>query len=109
RPRDNGLTVDTSSDEGAGNGTFKSPSLRDVALTAPYMHDGSLATLRDVVEHYNSGVVADPNLDPRLRGPDGQPLRLGLTADEVDAIVAFLGTLTDDQLGADVRFSDPFK
>jgi len=90
------------------NGKFKSPSLRNVALTAPYMHDGRFATLRQVVEHYNSGVQAHPNLDPRLRGPDGTPRRLNLTSAQMDALVAFMGTLTDEAFCSDVKFSDPF-
>ena len=67
-------------------GAFKTPSLRNVALTAPYMHDGSIATLREVVEFYNKGGVMKA-VDPSLR-----PLRL--SADEVDAIVEFLRGLT---------------
>jgi cytochrome c peroxidase len=109
RARNNGLHVDTTGDEGAGNGTFKSPSLRNVALSAPYMHDGSLPSLRAVVEHYNSGVEPHPNLDPRLRDPQGNPLRLGLTSDEIDALVAFLETLTDPTIASDARFADPFR
>lgn len=66
---------------------FKTPSLRNVALTAPYMHDGSLSTLRDVVEFYNAGGIDNPLLDPLL-GP------LKLTASEIDAIVAFMQSLT---------------
>jgi cytochrome c peroxidase len=67
-------------------GQFKTPTLRGVALTAPYMHDGSLATLADVVEFYNRGGGANPHLDPALAP-------LGLTSDEVRALVAFLEAL----------------
>ena len=67
-------------------GAFRTPSLRDVSQTAPYMHDGSLATLRDVVELYDRGGRPNPRLDPLL-GP------LDLAEDEIDALVAFLGTL----------------
>ena len=52
-------------------GRFKTPSLRDLALTAPYMHDGSIDTVEDVVEFYDRGGGANPNLDPGIR-----PLRL---------------------------------
>lgn len=93
-------------------GRFKSPSLRNVALTAPYMHDGRFATLTEVVEHYNSGVNPHPNLDVRLRtSPTGPivPRRLNLTAPEVQSIVAFLGTLTDSALTSDAKYSDPFR
>jgi cytochrome c peroxidase len=67
-------------------GAFKTPGLRDVSRHAPYMHDGSLATLRDVVEFYNKGGVRNPNLSARVRP-------LGLTPQEVDALVAFLRAL----------------
>lgn len=68
--------------------TFKVPSLRNIALTAPYMHDGSLPTLEAVIAHYNSGGFAHPNKAERI-----QPL--GLTSTEQDDIVAFLESLTD--------------
>ena len=67
-------------------GAFKTPSLRDVARTAPYMHDGSLATLEDVVAFYDAGGRANPDLDPDLF-----PLRL--TPAQQSALVAFLRTL----------------
>jgi cytochrome c peroxidase len=116
RPLNNGLEAGPAADDGVGDisgdpaddGLFKSPSLRNVTVTAPYMHDGRFATLAEVIDHYDSGVQAHPNLDPRLRGPDGQPRRLDLTAEEKAALVAFLGTLTDDALLTDPRFSDPF-
>jgi len=95
-------------------GKFKVPSLRNIALTAPYMHDGRFATLEQVVEFYNSGVVNGPNLSPPLRvptppgQPPGPPLRLNLTAPEKAALVAFLKTLTDLSVTTDEKFSDPF-
>ncbi|HLA63526.1 MAG TPA: cytochrome c peroxidase [Rhodothermales bacterium] len=102
-PRNNGLDA-TITDAGAGNGRFKTGSLRNVELTAPYMHDGRFATLEAVVQHYDSGVRDSPNLDPILR----QPLRLNLTAAERAALVAFLRTLTDRSVTTDPRWSDPF-
>jgi cytochrome c peroxidase len=94
-------------------GLFKVPSLRNIELTAPYMHDGRFATLEEVVEFYNSGVVGNPNLAPQLRNPPGPgqppgPRRLNLTIAQKAALVAFLKTLTDTNLTNDVRFSDPF-
>jgi cytochrome c peroxidase len=91
-------------------GLFKVPSLRNVELTAPYMHDGRFATLEEVVEFYNSGVVAHPNLSPPLRvgGPAGPPRRLNLASAEKAALVAFLKTLTEASLVTDEKFSDPF-
>ena len=95
---------------------FKSPSLKNVAVTGPYMHDGRFETLLEVVEHYNSGVQPGPALDRRLTaggpggpgGRGGQPLRLNLTDAEKQALVAFMQTLTDTELLADPRFADPF-
>jgi cytochrome c peroxidase len=78
-------------------GKFKVPTLRNVALTAPYMHDGSLATLEDVVEHYSTGGILNPNSDPTI-----QPLNL--TPDEKGDLVAFLKSLTDESLSANPRF-----
>lgn len=69
-------------------GKFKVPSLRNVAMTAPYMHDGSLATLEDVVEHYNSGGQPHPNKSGLLRP-------MNLTAEEKTDLVNFLKALTD--------------
>jgi cytochrome c peroxidase len=71
-------------------GEYLTPSLRNVALTAPYMHDGSLATLDDVVRFYDRGGVRNPFLDPRLAP-------LGLSADEHRQLVAFLRALTSEQ------------
>jgi cytochrome c peroxidase len=68
-------------------GKFKTPTLRGTALTVPYMHDGSLKTLRDVVQFYNKGGVKNPNLDPIM-----QPL--GLSESDVDHLVAFLKALS---------------
>jgi cytochrome c peroxidase len=75
-------------------GAFKTPTLRNVALTAPYMHDGRFATLEQVLEHYRHGILDSPNLAPALRDADGRP-GLELDDDEAAAIIAFLHTLTD--------------
>jgi cytochrome c peroxidase len=88
---------------------FKSPSLKNVALSGAFMHDGRFATLTEVVEHYNSGVQAGPALDNRLIGPGGQPRRLNLTTAQKAALVAFMQTLTDTALVADAKFSTPFR
>jgi cytochrome c peroxidase len=87
---------------------FKSPSLKSVGRSSAFMHDGRLGTLAQVVAHYNSGVQAGPALDNRLRTPDGQPLRLNLSAADQAALVAFMLTLDDLALAADTRFADPF-
>lgn len=113
----NGLDA-TTVDQGVGAVTqnslddakFKVPSLHNIAETAPYMHDGRFANLDDVVEHYNSGVQAHPNLDNRLKLPNSNlPRRLNLTANEKTALVDFLKTLTNNDFLTDEKFSDPFK
>ena len=99
----------TITDVGAGGGTFKVPSLRNVAVRGRYMHDGRFTSLDQVVAFYDSGVQPNPGLDPRLvGGRGGQPQRLNLTAAERAALVAFLGTLTDQTFLNDVRFASPF-
>jgi cytochrome c peroxidase len=76
---------------------FVVPSLRNVAVTGPYMHDGRFATLEDVVEHYSTGVKRNPQLDPNLaKHPDGG---VPLSAADKRALVAFLKTLTDERFG----------
>ena len=70
------------------NGTFRTPGLRNVALTAPYMHDGRFATLQEVVGHYNSGGRYAENRNANI-------FELGLSPDQERALVAFLYTLTD--------------
>jgi cytochrome c peroxidase len=88
---------------------FKSPSLKNVGVAGPYMHDGRFATLAQVVEHYASGVQDGPALDPRLRTPNGTPLRLQLSVADKAALVAFMRTLTDTTLNGSAKFSSPFK
>ena len=106
-PHDNGLDA-APIDTGVGGGVFKTPSLRNVAVRPRFMHDGRFATLDEVVAFYDSGIQANPRLDPLLRAADGTPKRLGLTGAERDALVAFLGTLTDSSFLTAVRFSNPF-
>jgi cytochrome c peroxidase len=76
-------------------GKFAVPSLRNVAVTAPYMHDGRFRTLEEVVEHYCTGMKRSATLDPNLaKHPDGG---VPLSADDKKALVAFLKTLTDEK------------
>ena len=92
-PRNNGIE-NPSIDRGVGGvnnnpdlvGSFKVPSLKSIALTAPYMHDGRFNTLEEVVEHYNSGIQPNPNLAPVLRNPDGTPRRLNLTPQQKSSL-----------------------
>jgi cytochrome c peroxidase len=98
--------------DSADDGKFKVPSLRNIEMSAPYMHDGRFATLEQVVEHYNSGIQANANLDDRLATnglTGGPPKQYYMTAYQKASVVAFLKTLTDQQFLNDVRFSDPFK
>ncbi len=74
------------SGEARDTGAFKTPTLRDVSKHAPYMHDGSVETLRDAVEHYNRGGTPNPWLHERIR-------KLDLSPQEVDALVAFMQAL----------------
>ena len=78
-------------------GKYKTPTLRNVALTAPYMHDGRFATLHDVLEHYRHGLRPSPTLASVLLAGDGTP-GLVMTDAQADAIVAFLNALTDATL-----------
>jgi cytochrome c peroxidase len=112
----NGLDL-TTTDRGFGavsnnianDGKFKVPSLRNVELTAPFMHDGRFATLEQVVEHYNSEIKNHPNLDPALKQPNGLPKQLNLSVADKAALVAFLKTLTDTRMITDVKYASPFK
>ena len=112
RPLNNGLDADyRKADGGVGDqtlnpaqlGLFKSPSLRNVEFSAPYMHDGRLATLEDVIDHYSRNVKPHPNVDGRVRRP------LNLTTSDKAALVAFLKTLSDRKFITDPKFSDPFQ
>jgi cytochrome c peroxidase len=85
-------------------GLFKTPTLRNVALSAPYMHDGRLETLHQVVEHYNSGGHQSPTLDPLIKFPDEG---LGLSPQDVDDLVNFLETLSDTSFVNNPVFHDP--
>jgi len=86
-------------------GKFATPSLRNVALTAPYMHDGRFRTLEEVVEHYSTGIPRSPTLDPNLaKHPDGG---VPLSAADKRALVAFLKALTDPQFGSSPFSSTP--
>ena len=86
---------------------FKSPSLKGIAMSQFFMHDGRFTTLRQVVDHYADGIQNGPALDNRLR-QNNQPMRLNLDEDDREALVDFMETLTDDTLIADPKFSDPF-
>jgi cytochrome c peroxidase len=84
-------------------GKFKAPTLRNIAVTAPYMHDGSLATLEDVLDHYAAGGRGhdNPNKDPLIAG-------FPLSGQDRADLIAFLESLTDEAVLQDPRFSNPW-
>jgi cytochrome c peroxidase len=100
--------------KGEHRGLFKTPTLRNIALTAPYMHDGRFSTLEEVLDHYNEGIKASTTLSPLIREAGNEErkpsdqISLNLTEDEQMAIIAFLHTLTDEQFVTDPQFSNPF-
>jgi cytochrome c peroxidase len=95
-------------------GAFKAPSLRNVGVTAPYMHDGSVPTLEAAVEHYagaGRNIPEGPLAGDGRANPYKDPLitQIELTPGDKADLVAFLKTLTDRRVLTDKRFSDPFK
>jgi cytochrome c peroxidase len=80
-----------------------------VAVSAPYMHDARFATLREVIDHYDSGVQGSKLLDYRLRDHNSEVRRLNLSEDDKSALEAFLHALTDELFLTDPKFSDPFE
>ncbi|MEY4934256.1 MAG: hypothetical protein RIS64_615 [Bacteroidota bacterium] len=117
-PANNGIDAASTTDLGAGEtfpqialfkGRFKTSSLRNIALTAPYMHDGRFKTLEEVVEHYNSGIKNHPTLSNALKDANGNPVRMNLTVAQKAALVAFLKTLTDTSVATEEKWSNPFK
>jgi cytochrome c peroxidase len=88
-------------------GKFKVPSLRNVEITAPYMHDGRFSTLEQVVEHYNTGMKNSATIDPALIYPLNNGGLL-LSSQDLQDLVAFLKTLTDDDLRTNTEYSSPF-
>lgn len=105
--RSNGLDVN-SADEGrkiitgldSDKGKFRVPTLRNIELSTPYMHDGRFNTLEKVLEHYNSGVQQAPNLDPLLK------TGIALSATQKQQLISFLKTLTDDEFIKNKIFSE---
>ncbi|MGB8330008.1 MAG: MbnH family di-heme enzyme [Polyangiales bacterium] len=97
----------------ADKGRFKPPSLRNIALTAPYMHDGSIATLEEVIDHYARGgrlIESGPNAGDGKDNPNKSALLNGfvISEQEKEDLLAFLHALTDDDLMNNPTYSDPF-
>jgi cytochrome c peroxidase len=95
-------------------GLFKVPTLRNIALTAPYMHDGRFNTLEEVLDHYNDGIKKSSTLSPLIMEADNlgklseERISLNLTKGEKIAIIAFLQTLTDEEFVTTEKFSNPW-
>jgi len=101
---DNGRAKAT--EDPSDNGKFKVTSLRNIALTAPYMHDGRFTTLEQVVDHYNEQIKSSATLDPALE--QTREKGLFLSAQDKTDLVAFLKTLTDKDLTTNSEYSSPF-
>jgi cytochrome c peroxidase len=87
-------------------GAFRTPTLRNVALRGPYMHDGRFDTLMEVVEFYNSGVKPSPALDPLMTRPR-KGIRLNLTEQQKTDLVNFMKALTDTSFVHNPKLSEP--
>ncbi|GIV33209.1 MAG: cytochrome-c peroxidase [Chitinophagales bacterium] len=115
--RNNGLqeaaTLNDFADKGRGavtgnpqdNGKFKVPSLRNIALTAPYMHDGRFATLEEVIDFYSEGLKRSPNVDPLMKG--AQAGGVHLTPQQKQDLLNFLYTLTDEAFVTNPEYASP--
>ncbi len=90
------------------NGVFKVPSLRNIELTGPYMHDGRFETLEEVVEHYSSGIKNHQNLNSNLKVGQSA-MRFDFSESEKQDLVAYLKSLTDTDFITEPKWSDPFK
>mgnify|MGYP003880735281 FL=1 len=92
--------------DSADFGLYKTPTLRNIALSAPYMHDGRFATLEEVLDHYEKGVKGSNTLDARLRGKEGKN-GIQFEKGEKEALLAFLKSLTDQAFVTNEAFSNP--
>ena len=94
---------------------FKVPTLRNIALTAPYMHDGRFNTLEEVLNHYDHGIRKSSTLSPLIMEADNlhkdsvDRISLNLNDGERNGVIAFLHTLTDEEFVTAKRFSSPFQ
>jgi cytochrome c peroxidase len=91
--------------EESDHGKFKTPSLRNIELTAPYMHDGRFNTLKQVLDFISEGTQNSVNLDPSLK--HGETLGIPLKEIEKDQLLAFMATLSDKNFTKDPRFQEP--
>jgi cytochrome c peroxidase len=115
-PRNNGLYltnqdpgISIHTNNGLDAGKFKAPSLKNIALRSRFMHDGSMGSLDEVINHYNVRIKPNTNLDSHLLDlSTGNPLKMNLAPSEVDALKVFLHTLTDEKFITSPKYSDPF-
>ena len=115
--RNNGLSReagDIGVEQTTGNpwdkGKFKAPSLRNIAVRAPFMHNGDYKSLKEVINGYSTGINWSPTLDAHLMNPGNQSaIKFNLSTEEKEALEAFLNTLTDHVFLTNVIYSDPFK
>jgi cytochrome c peroxidase len=89
-------------------GRFRVVTLRNIELTAPYMHDGRFRTLSEVLDHYSGHILPSPTLSPSLRDTLNRPVHLRLTAGEKRDLLIFLHLLADSAFITDPRYADPF-
>lgn len=101
-PENNGLDA-VLTDPGAGEGRFRTTSLKNIAVSGPYMHDGRFATLREVIDHYDHGVKNARFVNPTLIQ------QRNMSEDDKAALEAFFNLLTDDAFLTNPKFSDPFQ
>lgn len=105
-------TNDLGVNEATGNpndiGKFKIPSLKNIAIRPPFMHDGRFTTLEEVINHYSNGIQNHSNLISPLVNSSGEVGQFNFTQSEKDALVAFLNTLTDEQMINDEKYNNPF-
>lgn len=87
---------------------FKTPSLRNVMVSAPYMHDGRFKSIDEVLNHYNKGIENNPSVDWRLSSFKKENGGMNINQEDKKALIAFLNTLTDSKLLTDYKFSNPF-
>jgi cytochrome c peroxidase len=108
-PKDAG--IETITGLAADRGRFKVPTLRNIALTAPYMHDGRFKTLNEVIDHYSDHIKESESLSTFLTGESNDigGKTLNLNNNEKKEIIAFLNMLTDSTFINDPRFSDPHR
>jgi cytochrome c peroxidase len=102
------LGVATRTGQSTDEAMFKVPTLRNISRTAPYMHNGMLKNLMDVVDHYSTGIANHKNLSSALK-TGSSPKKMNFSQTQKEDLIAFLQTLNDDKIVNDPKFSDPFE